>query len=245
VLQHFTSKLALHRLRSLASLPLRPRCAACAYACESRDAVLCRACRALAFAPVSRCVCCAIVIPTDSLAERCGACLTYAPSFDATRVAATYDATVRSVLHDFKFNQQPGLARWFAQELAPHARALPASTLLVPVPLSAERLRERGFNQSWEIAKHLSKLTHLPTRADAVLRTRHTPAQSTLKFKERRDNIKGAFACPARLEGTHIAVVDDVMTSGATLEEMARTLKKAGAASVTNLVVFRASLEGA
>ncbi len=232
-------------LRSFFTLPLKPRCAACASACESRDAVLCDACRALAFTPVPRCTCCAIVIPADAHSERCGACLAYAPSFDISRVAATYDATVRSVLHDFKFNQQPGLARWFAQELAAHARMLPADSLLVPVPLSTERLRERGFNQSWEIAKHLSALTGLPTRADAVLRTRHTPAQSTLKFKERRDNIKGAFACPTRLEGLHIAVVDDVMTSGATLEEMARTLKKAGAVSVANLVVFRAAWDGA
>lgn len=144
---------------------------------------------------------------------------------------------------DFKFNNKPGLAHWFAQELSDAATTLPNNSMLIPVPLSTERLKERGYNQSLEIAKHLARLSGLKLLRNALLRTRHTPAQSTLKLTERHASIKGAFACPARLDGANILVVDDVMTSGATLEECARTLKKAGAQSVTNLVVFRASFD--
>jgi ComF family protein len=234
-------------LNSLLRSPLKPRCAACDYACDAPDAVLCDDCHALTFKPMARCKCCAL--PIEDLAthasSRCGACLTDAPAFDRTQVAANFDAQVRSVLHRFKFHAQPGLAPWMARELAAHCHELGTDAILIPVPLSKQRLRERGYNQSLEIAKQLSVLTGLALRKNDLLRTRHTPAQSTLSLKARRASVKGAFACTERLDGLPIVVVDDVMTSGATLQEIALTLKKAGAAQVTNAVVFRAILEGA
>jgi ComF family protein len=232
-------------MNSFLRSPLKPRCAVCDYACDLPNAVLCTDCHALTFRAQTRCHTCAL--PMDAMAgsgTRCGACLRDAPAYDETRVAANFDAQVRSVLHRFKFNAQPGLATWMAQALAPHCQGLSDDALLIPVPLSTQRLRERGYNQSLQIAKHLSVLSGLPLRPQALLRTRHTPAQSTLSLKARRKNIKGAFACPERLDGLPIVVVDDVMTSGATLQEIALTLKKAGAARVTNAVVFRAVLEG-
>jgi ComF family protein len=225
-------------------LSLTPHCALCNCACAAKSAALCDACHELAFAQVARCECCAIALPTSAMPiTRCGPCTSHPPAFDATFTAADYSAHVRGLVMDFKFNHKPGLAKAFAHELANAAKALPADSVLIPVPLSSERLKQRGYNQSLEIAKHLARLTGLNLKRDALLRTRHTPAQSTLKLTERHASIKGAFACPARLEGVRILVVDDVMTSGATLEECARTLKKAGALSVTNLVVFRAALD--
>lgn len=221
------------------SSPLKPLCGACNALCEAADAVLCDACHREAFAPRMRCVCCAV----PSATTRCGACIASPPDYDATLTAASYTPLVRPLLHRFKFSEQPGLAAWMARALAPHLSTLRTDTRLVPVPLSKERLKLRGFNQSWELAKQLSALTGHAARSDVVLRIRDTPAQSTLKFKQRRESVKQAFACPARIDGLNIGVVDDVMTTGATLEEVARTLKKAGAASVTNLVIFRAAID--
>lgn len=219
-----------------------PRCMACGWPCAARDAVLCDSCHALAFATTARCSCCALPLMTAAPATtRCGQCLAHPPAFDATLTAANYQGLLRDTLHRFKFHAQPGLARWFARELASPCQALSRDTWLMPVPLSRQRLKERGYNQSLVIARQLSRLTGLTLRPGLVLRVRDTPQQSSLKFKERRSNIKGAFACPTRLDGMRIAVVDDVMTSGATLEEIAFTLKKAGAAYVTNVVMFRAT----
>jgi ComF family protein len=106
---------------------------------------------------------------------------------------------------------------------------------VIPVPLSAARLRSRGYNQSAEIARHLGRAVDLA----ACVRGRDTPAQVELPYAERRRNVRGAFACTRSLAGERIAVVDDVMTTGATLDEIAGVLKGAGAARVENWVVAR------
>ncbi len=108
------------------------------------------------------------------------------------------------------------------------------------VPLSAARLAERGFNQALEIARPLSKSLATALRTDVCVRVRHTGAQAALPYAERRKNVRGAFACLEDLSGLRIAVVDDVMTTGATLDEIAKTLKKRGAIHVENWVVARA-----
>jgi ComF family protein len=109
----------------------------------------------------------------------------------------------------------------------------------VPVPLAFERHAERGFNQALEIARRLARALTVPLDADALLRVRHAAPQHLLALAERRRNVRGAFTVRADVRGRHMLVVDDVMTSGATLEEIASVLKKAGAARVTNLVVAR------
>jgi ComF family protein len=107
---------------------------------------------------------------------------------------------------------------------------------VIPVPLSAPRLRERGYNHAAEIARHL-----VPRKLDLSLceRSRDTPPQMELPLAERRRNVRGAFRCTRALAGASVAVVDDVMTTGATLDEVARALKAAGAARVVNWVVAR------
>ena len=112
------------------------------------------------------------------------------------------------------------------------------------VPLSDERLRERGFNQAREISRHASRLTGIPIATDACRRVVHTSPQSQLPWKERSKNVRKAFVCLEQLAGLHVAVVDDVLTTGSTMNEVARTLKKAGAARVSAWVVCRTPKPG-
>jgi ComF family protein len=120
------------------------------------------------------------------------------------------------------------------------AISMPAVDFITFIPLSAARLAERGFNQALEIARPLAKAHGIALRTDACVRVRHTGAQAALPFAQRRKNVRGAFACLEDLSGFRIAVVDDVMTTGATLDEFAKTLKKRGASHVENWVVARA-----
>ncbi|WAC74907.1 hypothetical protein OU995_09505 [Roseateles sp. SL47] len=110
---------------------------------------------------------------------------------------------------------------------------------MLPIPLSAARLKERGFNQSLEIARHLPGQRQYRLCAQTLIRLRHTLRQSDLPLAERRANLRQAFGVVRPVQGLHVALVDDVMTSGATLFEAAATLQRAGAASVQAWVVAR------
>lgn len=118
-----------------------------------------------------------------------------------------------------------------------------APDILIAVPLGKARLIERGFNQSHEIAKTLARSMKLPLYADLIYRNRETAKQSTISFSERKQNVHNAFTVShdalSFIRGKHIGVVDDVMTTGHTLEEIARILKKAGAGYITNFVFAR------
>ena len=111
--------------------------------------------------------------------------------------------------------------------------------MLIPMPLSAARLRERGFNQAHELARYVGRALGLPVLAHAVRKLTDTPPQAALPWKERARNVRAAFVCDANLTGMHVAVIDDVMTTGATLNELARKLKRAGALSVSGWVIAR------
>lgn len=183
----------------------------------------------------ARCPRCALASPGDAV---CGSCLARAPSYDATVAALGYrfpaDALVTTLKFGGELSLAPLLGRLLAERLATSAEAVDC---IVPVPLSAQRLMARGFNQALEIARQVQGAT--PIELDAVRRTRDTPAQLGLPVEERRRNLRGAFECPRLLGGLRIALVDDVMTSGATLDEVAATLKRSGAARVVNWVVAR------
>jgi ComF family protein len=118
-------------------------------------------------------------------------------------------------------------------------QALQDADAVCPVPLAFERQSERGFNQAQEIARRVAADSGRRLRTDILLRIRHTSAQMDLALDERRRNVRGAFVARGDLSGMRVAVVDDVMTTGATLDEVAAALKGAGAARVTNLVVAR------
>ena len=148
-----------------------------------------------------------------------------------------------TLIQDFKFHAQPGLVRSFATLLraAPWVEpVLEAADCLVPMPLSDSRLRERGYNQAVLLARQLERRK---TRTDLLLRIKDTPAQHTLKRSLRLTLLQGAFAVEplhiSALQGRHLLLVDDVMTTGASLHAAARTLLAAGASRVSAVVIAR------
>jgi ComF family protein len=174
----------------------------------------------------------------------CGRCLRHAPDYDATLVAADYALPFDSLVLQLKFGARLAHARLFGELLADAALARESfvkPALLCPVPLGPERLAERGFNQALEIARPLGKRLGIAVDAHCVVRVVDTKAQSLLHASARRRNIAAAFSVTerAQIEGRHIGVVDDVMSSGETLQELAATLKRYGAARVTNIVFAR------
>jgi len=173
---------------------------------------------------------CALESPGGAI---CGRCLTQSPAYDATHAALAYDFPADTLVHALKFRGELALAPLLAGLLADKVRGDRVDHV-VPVPLSAQRLRHRGYNQAVEIARHLRKVD-----IGLCERTREAPPQMELPYAERQRNVRGAFRCTRALIGARVAVVDDVMTTGATLDEMARTLKAAGALHVVNWVVAR------
>jgi ComF family protein len=190
-----------------------------------------------------RCIQCAIALESRHTARHCHACLAGAPDFDATVVIADYDWPLDHLVTGLKFRAQLPLAAWLAGQLGNALAAAPGDLpdVLLPVPLSPARLHSRGYNQAWEIARRLARQLNIPARANALHRVRDNPAQATLNRAERLTNLHGAFvvAEPARIVGRHIGVVDDVMTTGTTLGEIATQLKRAGASRITNVVALR------
>ena len=210
--------------------------------CHSWPAhTVCEACVSQFAQPLPRCRSCAL--PLAAGVRQCGACLTSPPPLDACLAAVAYAYPWSQLIQDFKFHAEPGLVRSFATLL----RATPwvepmldSADLLLPLPLSPQRLKERGYNQSLLLARQLSAPK---TRADVLLRIKHTPAQHTLKRAQRLSVLNDAFAVEPllapQLKGKRLVLVDDVMTSGATLHAAARVLRAAGAAHITGLVVAR------
>jgi len=193
-----------------------------------------------------RCLGCAVSLPGSRHAANdylCDACQRTPPSFDATLALADYRAPLDDLVRSLKFRAQLGLAEEFARRLARAAEdQLPADDwpdVIAPVPLSRERLITRGYNQAWQIAKPLARALHVKADATLVNRALHTAPQSRLGTGARQRNVAHAFALTRSVRGQHIALVDDVMTTGATLEALAHTLKAAGARCVTNFVVLR------
>lgn len=169
----------------------------------------------------------------------CGECLRDPPPFERTITALDYAAPWSALIARFKFHGSVELAPMFAVLLREAARDQPPPELVLPAPLSGERLRERGFNQSWEIARRLGP----PADARLLLRIRDTPHQVDLPLDRRASNVRAAFAVePLRRDdvaGRSVVLVDDVMTTGATAAEMARTLLQAGASRVQLWVLAR------
>ena len=202
---------------------------------------LCGACRARFGRPQPRCARCALPVPSG--VDQCGQCLAEPPPLDACHAAVSYAYPWSALVAQYKFKGEPGWARVFAQVMQGAqgmARSLQEAELVLPMPLARERLAERGFNQALELARLLA-----PSRVDpgVLLRIRHTPAQSALDRRARIANVKGAFALePTRagaVRGRQVMLVDDVMTSGASLHAAAHVLREGGAARVTAVVLAR------
>jgi ComF family protein len=200
------------------------------------SAVLCAACeRELPRLAPPLCPRCALPSPR---AEPCGRCLADPPHYDATLAALEYAFPADALVHSLKFRGELALAPLLGGFLS--ERITSGVDFIVPVPLSRQRLKERGYNQAVEIARHLGRGKLL---VSACERSRDTAPQLDLPFEERQRNVRGCFISRQSLDGACVAVVDDVMTTGATLDEMAKTLKRAGAARVVNWVVARTLLD--
>ncbi|MFM0648860.1 ComF family protein [Paraburkholderia bryophila] len=195
-----------------------------------------------------RCTTCAAPLASTRWAGhtqyRCADCISEPPPFDATFALADYRAPLDTLAVGLKFRARLMLAREFAQRLARLAQdswrdASDMPDVIAPVPLARQRLAERGYNQAWQIARPLARALKLRSDATLLQRVIHTAPQSRLDLDARRQNVGRAFKVRASVCGLHVGIVDDVMTTGATLEALARTLKAAGACRVTNFVALR------
>lgn len=217
----------------------------CAH-CDARSSEpLCPACQRSDLAPQPRCPQCAL--PVASAGQICGACLLHPPVWQGALILGDYRFPNDRLVLRMKFGAEPALGRWFGNLLGARwlqsGRARP--DVILPIPLSRERLLERGFNPAWEIARGLAKQLHCTAEAASLQRVRHGTAQSNLPLDARRRNIRGAYASLRRFDGQTLLLVDDVMTSGATLEEATRVLLRNGAAAVWVAAALRTPLDPA
>ena len=226
-------------------LLLPPRCLSCGLIVE-RSGALCPGCwEQVAFIAPPYCAACGypfeFEIGTDAL---CAACTRERPVFDRARAVMAYDQGSRRLLLSFKHGDRtdaaPAFAGWMARAAA---ELLPDADFLVPVPLHRIRLFRRRYNQAALLARELDRAGGPPLANDLLIRRRNTPPQGRMSRAARHDNVAGAFAVPARaktrLAGRRVLLVDDVMTTGATVEACARILKRGGASAVDVLVLAR------
>ncbi len=184
--------------------------------------------------PRNNCACrrCALPIPAGDL---CGQCQRSPPTFDQALVPLLYQAPVDFLVQELKFHGRLAVARLFSDLLGEALEYWPEAfraECIIPIPLHPRRLRERGFNQALELARPLAKRFQIPLLSEGVRRTRSTPAQSTLDLPTRQANVRGAFALSHSLSFRRVAIIDDVITTGSTLNELAQVLRQAGAQEI-------------
>lgn len=214
---------------------IEQHCLLCDEPCEGHP--LCGACEAELPWLDGQCSICALPLPTRGLV--CGECLKRPPSYDHVEVPWRFAFPVDALITRFKHQARWPFGRLLGERLAHHLEhaftdGLPRPDALLPVPLARRRLRQRGFNQARMLADWLGRGLAIPVEADTLQRLVDTPPQQQLDAATRRRNLRQAFALSptARVEDRHLALVDDVLTTGATAEALARLLKRAGAARV-------------
>ena len=240
---------ALRHLGACAQSWLPARCLVCTEV-GAQGLDLCAACHAAL--PVCagagrHCLRCALPLPHAGPADAgdardmrlCGACLAQPPPLDQVRAAFLYAAPLDRLLPRYKFHHDLAAGRLLARLMADAFVACEQPQALLPVPLHHGRLRRRGYDQALELARPLAAALDLPLRTDLLRRVRATAAQSELDAAARRRNLHGAFHAPASAALAHVALVDDVMTTGATLHTAAAALRRAGVARVDAWVCAR------
>jgi ComF family protein len=180
----------------------------------------------------------------DVGSQACGACLRHAPAFDGAVCVFAYGFPLDAMVRRFKYAGDLAIGRWLALELAARVANEPAPDAIVVPPSTRARLRERGFNQALELAKVVARQRGIVLRRDAVARSREAAVQAGLTRAGRIANLREAFTCERPMKGRDVVVVDDVVTTGATAEAMARALKAAGAARVRVWAVARTPRPG-
>jgi ComF family protein len=217
----------------IAQAVLPQHCLLCS--AEATTQPLCAGCRAqLPQLTAQRCPQCAT--PTAQ-GDLCGRCLNDAPAFTSVSAAWVYAWPLTPLIQQFKYAGNLALTRLLAEAIRDAVRT--PVDLVIPMPLAPARLRTRGFNQALELARHVCRTTQTPLAATACRRVLDSAPQAMLPWRQRAKNIRGAFVCDANLAGLRVAVVDDVITTGATLNELARTLRRAGATEVHGWMAAR------
>ncbi len=231
---------------ALLDLILPPTCHICHSFIPNAGALhICPTCRdQLPLVTSPLCPLCGIPFIGIGNDHRCGKCLSNPPHFDAARAHFLYEGSIRDLIHSFKYNRLTHLRSPLAlMTLEGIHTFLTAQDihLIVPVPLHRSRLRQRGFNQAVLLGRVIARDLSLPMVPDALIRTRQTEPQIELSAAERRVNVKGAFSVKKTecIAGKRVLLLDDVMTTGSTMDECAKELKKAGATTVIAVTVAR------
>lgn len=203
----------------------------------SHDGMWCAACdAALPYFDAPHCLVCALPTPSG---EVCGHCLKDPPLFARTTVAFSYSFPLDKLVQAMKYGEQLALAKAFAEKLALRIDQSDLPDCIIPMPLHPAKLRERGFNQSLLLAATLARKLDIELLAGACQRVRDTLPQSALPWKERKNNVRNAFRCDMDMAGKRVALVDDVLTTGASLNALAEAVNKRGAAESNAWVVAR------
>ncbi|STQ90825.1 ComF family protein [Iodobacter fluviatilis] len=212
------------------------RCVLCAASCK--NSALCPDCLShLPYLTQALCPQCALPAHDGCL---CAACLNHPPAFDFSFAAFTYTPPITQLIIAAKFSGHWSLLPTLGQLLLDQVSAAPRPHFIIPLPLHPKRLKERGYNQAFELAKPITRQLQLDLRPDLLERRINTEHQARLSQAERHKNMQKAFYTRHNLDGKHVVLIDDVMTSGSSLHAAAACLKKAGAARVDNWVLARA-----
>lgn len=224
---------------------LPPRCIATGEIVDQQGMISPAFWQELQFIEDPFCITCGIPFSFKTTGETlCVACMDMEPEFDQARAAVTYNDASRKLVLAFKYGDRLHAVHTFTPWMIRAGQELiDASDMVIPVPLHLHRLRARRFNQSALLAQEIAKRSGKAYTPDALLRSRHTVPQKGLSAKDRRKNVQGAFEVKKDLKDRSILLIDDVFTSGATLNECARVLKKAGAACVNVLTIARVTKE--
>ncbi len=193
---------------------------------EITSQVICPHCLDILPYHTTQCFCCAVPLTQDGI---CGQCLKQPPPYQRTQTVFLYDYPVDKIILSMKFNNNLALLKLLGHLMVQHLELEPRPDVLIPVPIHPKRLRYRGYNQSLELAKVITQQTGIPLNYNACQRIKHTEHQIKLKASERRNNVRGAFRVEfVKPEWQHIVIVDDVMTTGSTAQELANMFLNTG-----------------
>jgi ComF family protein len=236
-LSNFLSRILNKRLNLLQTLTHKQ----CVLCLTQSNKYLCDACfHSLPRLPREHCPSCLLPITP---ARVCGTCLRKPPAWTQAKAALRYTYPIDAMIQALKYRPDLTLAPVMADLLLTELWHESLPDYVIPVPIHPIRLQERGFNQALEISRHVCKKTGSILLSNVCSRTRETRSQTELSWRERHKNVQRTFACTMNFSGKHVAILDDVMTSGATLNELAKVVHRRGASKISIWVVARTYLD--